>query len=452
MKYCKKCGSQLEDDMMFCAYCGASQDKKTSTEKAKSDSVRQVRRVSTASKAAHSESGKSGHAANNGVLKGILIALLGIAIVAGIIIAVMFVGKAVKPAIDVEKYVLVTTEGFDGNGIAFINLDRDQIEDFVEENYKKLSEMEVETLVDSINVDASETDKLSNGQEITLKLRYNKKLADDNKIKFAKEEWTYKLGDSDFETVSEIDAFADDYIKVSFSGVAPAAKAEFEFHPVNNDIGVLQYDSDYHVGDPLNAGDSIIVKCVTDENVLLSKGYKLKEKEHTYTFEEDQADVFVGSVDVLGETELATMKKEAEDIINSVISQYNKDKEFVAMGDLKYDGVATMINKNGKDNKVYLVYSIDVTSLTDPNGTESGYFDPVTMYMPVEFRNVVRYRDGKTTYDSVRYDWPWPIQYGNWIGYVLKGYDSADSMFTEIIRKKTDSYNYDLDEGLEKIF
>ncbi len=446
MMYCKKCGAQLEDDAVFCNKCGAKLEAK------ETDSQNAVKPAGSGMVKSNSAEPKS----NKGKLPLGKIIPIVLVVVAIFVVIGILKSNAQKISLDPEKIVLITAEGYDGYGTAKITVDKEVIENAIDEKNSDITEKQKSTFLGSVSVTASETSNLSNGQEITLTLKYNEDIAKENKISFTKDEWEYKFGDSDFDEIKKIDPFSEEYITASFTGVSPSARAEFQTYPVNSEIGTLYYVFDKT--DNLKIGDTITVTCKSDEDSLVKRGYALTEKEHTYTITESDVDLYIESPDMIDEDSLASMKKEAEDIINKALVDY---EEKVTMGDLTFEGVAVRSAKGevySNHNFVYLIYSLDCTSLSDPNSDEfdiaGSYFDPLTLYFPIEFRDVVKYRDGTITPDYIEKNLPnTDVAYDYWWGWkYLKGYKDAKSMFTEIIRKYTDSYNYALDSNVEKLF
>lgn len=456
MKFCKYCGNQLEDDAMFCDSCGKQQSSNPvpapAPQAAPINAGHPVKKVTPGAAGGVNRVKSSGSGSGSKTKEIAIIAVVAILLIGGIIAISVF--RSNKAAIDMEKYVNIETSGFDGSGTIRMDVMRDEITDFIEENYQKLEEDEVYKIVNSIDVKPSKTEKLSNGEEITIKVKYNSKYLEEKKVKIAKDEWTHKFGENDFEPIKEIDPFDEKYVTVDFSGVAPDVEVRINASQINSDIGTLSYETDYNYGSPLSVGDSITVSCRNGEDRLLERGYKLTRKENTYTVSQEDVDQYVSSLDMIDEDTLSSMRKEAEDIINSKIA----GKEDVSYNGPKYEGMAILDRKktNGYysgDNKVYLIYSIDWTSESDPN-TDDGkvtYFEPITTYIPIMFSKVIKYRDGKIDWGNVdKYISNNDIR-SSWYDYLI-GYKDSDTMFTEIIRKKTDNYDYVLDDGIKLLF
>ncbi len=455
MKFCKFCGNQLEDDALFCDRCGKQQSSNPAPAPAPQvapvNTGRPVKKVTPGAAGGMTRVKSSGSGSGFKTKEITIIAVVAILLI-GVIIAISLF-RSNKAAIDMEKFVSFEASGFDGNGTIRMDVMRDEITDFIEENYEKLEENEVYKIVNSIDVKPSKTEKLSNGEEITIKVKYNTKYLDEKKVKIAKDEWTHKFGENDFEPIKEIDPFDEKYVTVEFSGVAPDVDVRINASQISSDIGTLSYETDYDNG-ALNVGDSITIKCRNDDDRLLNRGYKLTRKENTYTVRQEDVDQFVSSLDMIDEDTLAVMKKEAEDIINSK-AVAEKDVSYVGP---KYEGMAILNRKQTSgyysgDNQVYLIYSIDWTSESDPNTDEGRltYFEPITTYFPVQFSKVIKYRDGKVVWDNVdKYIRTNDIR-SSWYEYLI-GYKDSDTMLTEIIRTKTDNYDYILDNGIKLLF
>ena len=413
MAFCRHCGAELPEGTAFCPKCGTKVD-------GAAPAAAQTNTSGAISSAAKKEK------------KGGFGKVLGIAVIAVAAVGAFLYfkgGSGVSiggTTVDVEAYTSYIVDGFDGAGKIAVDVDHGAIKDVISNGSKDISDNDLYTLVDSIKVTPEVSEGLTEGQEINVKVTYNSTIAEENKVKFKNTEWKYKI--SGLEQTTEINPF--DYVEVAFSGVTPSGTVKYDASTVNSQLGKLNYEFDRF--ERLSNGETVTLKCVTDEDRLLSMGYKLTETSRTYNV--DTLDEFISDPGNLDATVLGRMKKDAEGDINANLSELRARN--VSFTDIKYEGAFAVTQDNfkdwGVDNFVVLVYSTTVSCTLDAN--EYGYFEATDGYIPVVFEDVKKFHDGTTDYAKHYLSNGDSTIYAPRTMFKFKGYTDGTRMYTDLAR------------------
>lgn len=417
MAFCEKCGTELKDGAVFCTNCG-------NKIKEQAGAVKQT--VATP----HIEAAKK-------TSKKLFIGA-GAAVVAVIALVAVVSNKSVK--LDVEENTTITASGFDGNGTLDINIDKEALGwELMDADY--IPEDQESALLDSIEVVPSDKEGLANGDEVTLKVKYQESLAKKLKVKVKKTEWKYKV--ENLDEVEEIDPF--DYIEVSFKGIAPNGTASVTTKDISSTYGCLSYQADTVKG--LSNGDEITIECTSDEKTYIDRGYKFTETSKKYTVEGLQA--YVAAPSDIDKKTMETLQTEAADIVSSYLEEQSTDRQVNNSG-LNYEGSLVLMRKEFSgwlsNNEVILIYTTTVS------GGEDGDIDPTVIYYPIRFENVVINEDGKIEYEKVgkAYMADTNIEFG-W-GFRLEGYEDSSKMASDLAKSKTDQFTYEVSKELKELF
>lgn len=426
MIFCENCGSELEEGTAFCPTCGTKVVKEETN-------TAQAQPVQSQPQPNVSSTTNNGSKQTSGL--GLKIGGAAVAVVAIAAIAFGIANSGTK--VDMEANTIIEVTGYDGNGKLSIDVDEESI--YWDLEGTKLTEDQIEKLVESIKVEASEDKKLSNGQEITITAKAKGDMDKKLKVKLKNTEWKYTV--EDLDEVEVIDPF--EYVEVSFSGTAPNGSASFDVKQVP-DLGYLDYELDNNK--ELSNGDKVTLTCKTDETKVNDLGYSFKETSKEYTVEGLTS--YIASPADIDEEALSRMQTEATDTINAYLEEHPKQYE-VTNTDLQYEGSLVLMKKNysgwGSNNEVIIIYS------TQFSGGEKNLMGE-TIYFPIRFRNVVKYEDGTIDYDSMEKaysDNSGVIYHSFW---ELAGYSDTTSMFSDLARSKTDEYTYEVSDDLKDLF
>ena len=431
MAFCTNCGTQTDDNAKVCPTCGqamgtvpaAAPGMQTRAAKAPMDAAKKKKMLT-------------------GLIAGV------VAVVAIIIAVVVLTGG--PKSFSVQNAVILNTEGFDSLGKLDLRTDKEQIELNLKAANSGLRENVVSEIVRSIKVSASETEKLSNGQEITIRVNVNEQLLENNKLKLAENEWTYTV--SGLEEIKTIDPFEG--VTVEFTGASPFLRAEVKREKTDGAYGSVKYELEKRDG--IAIGDTVKVTADyssgNEDNFIKKYGAVLGAKEKSFSAE--TADVYISSPTELDEQTLTRMQREALDVIEAYLANLDF-ADNITYDALTYEGSAVLMGKDAyyaDQNFVWLVYS---ASFSPVEGAEDCPLEPDTInYFPIRFDDVIRYQDGTVDYaDRSNVQGNSGALYDNaWWGQHLSGYEDTTTMMTDLIRKLTDNYDYELSEELEALF
>lgn len=366
-----------------------------------------------------------------------------------LVIGAFFIkGRGGSHTVDVSEYTTVTPEGFDGYGKIGVKVDEDSLKESLMSEKGDLEESAVNDFVYSLEVKPSASSDLSNGDEITMSLAYDKNVAEVNKIKVKSDEWKYTV--ADLKPITEINPF--DYADVSYRGISPNGEAVYEAKHIPELDSILSYEFDKNTG--LSVGDTITLRCTSNDEQLLSNGCVLSEKEKSLTVTD--LDRYIEKVNDIDSGSLEIFKSKADAQVTPYVSRISNDEWRQMKGDnITYEGMCVLSWHNSEPpmwpnnmSEVVLVYSVDWTN-TRPQD-DVGYFEKTKLYMPVRFKNVVQYKDGKIDFEGdpeIACDGSnnTMAYYGN---QQVNGYDDISRLFSDIARSRSDDYDYEADDLL----
>lgn len=381
--FCEKCGAQNPDNSKFCEKCGAPM---TPVEAPKS--------AAPAKKPLNPK------------------VIIGLIVAAAVIIAGVYFVNVMGKTIDLNKYVTVETEGYDGYGKAKITVDWEAIEEkygdkvsYTDEGKKKFkstykSNKAIERVADAVSIKVDKKSGLSNGDKVEYKWNVNSELEKyyDVKLKYKDDSVTIE----GLEEIATFDVFAD--VEVTFSGMSPSGSADVRY--VGSD-GLAGYYFTVDKYNDLKNGDTITVSVNEDymEDYIRSYGKKPSEKSKTYTV--SGLPEYIDSFDKLSADFVSEIKKETEDTIASYVAKNYSEK--ASLSNLEYSGyIFETVNKSdyrsSSSNGVYIIYKGDVSH-------SEGAFNTAKVYFPVFF-------SGLTEEEGT-------MKYGNKNG--IYGYSSLDN-------------------------
>ena len=467
---CKNCKKEIADGSKFCEFCGSPQDAPQQAQPQQSQPQQQPANGQYQQQqpqagqyqqpqygAAPTQFNAAPKQPMDPMVKKFIIGIVAlVAIVAGIFFGYK---KFHREKVNIEKYVKIKCEGYDGNGTASYDFDyknfakdllkalglssSKDLEELTEKDkYEKLGEC-IADMYKSMEFDKDK--KLSNGDEIVLSFEYDNDLIDKYGIKFTGSEVKYKV--KGLDKVKEVDPFED--VEVTFSGVSPNVSATVKNNSTEESLQYVYYSVDKSYD--LKEGDEITVSIdADDENTAQNYGVVFTQKEKKFKVE--NVDKYISSTDDIDETFLSEMCKQTEDVINAYLAEKNDD--FAPTEAIKYEGYyfLNLKNENAYDyhNKMYIVYSAtihnkknDGKKKKDPDYDENAFAD-TKVYFPVYLTNLMKYADGSSFVDYTYVD-KYAIKgetdlNAGW-NYV-KGYTSIDLMKNALIDSELASYEY----------
>ena len=381
--------------------------------------------------------------------------IIAIAAAAAIIALVLFL--YFKPTVvSLNKYITITTTGYDSVGKASAKFDSEQFRrdysgkikakktfnDYIRQemgsifslNLTSIDSMVMEFLEDQISGSLDKTSKLSNGDQINYSWKCNDAVIEKFfKVKLNYSDINYTV--ENLKPVEKKDAFAG--ISLSFSGIAPTGRID---NVINPDGLSLKYSK----SDGLSNGDKIIVTVSigSEESFITQHGWLPKER--TKEYEVSGLSSYVRTISDVNENTLEAMKKEAGDQIASYIAR-GYASTTVTEG-LAYAGSYLLTSKkpgsSGTYNHFYIVYS---ARISNTNNT----FETATVYYPIRFDNLLINGNGVVSYKSVSSVIGRSTLNSNGFGsWSTNGYTNGSTMYSEIIKGNRNNYNYEVSPEL----
>lgn len=406
--FCEKCGTKNADDARFCENCGNPLSKiETENAPEAENSVSTVNpaeaenapvvenSVDTTPQAGAAQAGFD--AAGNPVpvqkkkapvklIAGICAGAVALIVA---IIAIVLVVVNSKPTINLNDYIKVKTDGYDGYGSASISIDWDAIDEEygsklkftgdAKDKYGDLLDLAepIDALKSNIKVEFnsdSKTTELKNGDKVKYKLTVNK-----DAQKFVKCKLEYKNSEytvSGLKTVETFDAFEG--VTVEFSGRSGSGYAEFNFDGAK--LG--RYDFTIPQIYDLKNGDVITVELYNKQAQDYIDNYGMVPEAFEKEFKVEGLEEIITSSSAITSEGLEQLKKEAEAAIKKTLD-IQLDSS-VSYDGLQYEGY--IFASNDSSNVVYVIYSADVSS-------EDNKFNTKKVYYPVCIKDVFETED-----------------------------------------------------------
>ncbi|MCR5272889.1 MAG: YARHG domain-containing protein [Lachnospiraceae bacterium] len=446
MSFCGKCGTENDANAKFCKKCGAPLIAAVVDEPASSQSspINDVVMDGAGTSSAVTKTATRISPKIIGIICAVVV----------VVVAIMFFVINAKPKINLNDYVKIETEGYDGYGSAQVNIDWDAI------NTKYGSKLEfsdnakseygdfislmtpLEAVKGCVSVTLDNTSYLSNGDELTYTWNVDETLTDyvDCEVSF-KDGGTKVSGLTEIET---FDAFAN--LSVSFSGIAPYGTAEYDYSGSELD----SYDFYFENNSDLSNGDKVVVKidesCIEECAQEYGKAPETLEKEYTV----EGLNSYITKSSEITDEAISNMKSQAEDVYYSYAAKYFGEGEEVK--GLTYLGNYLLTCKTdgyGINNRLFLVYKVDIHN-SYSYGTKS--YDKINnVYWYVAFSDLMTDGNESVTVDISYYETPydsfeidsnissgWYTQ--SWYYY---GYESLDDLYKAVVTSNLDTYNHE---------
>ncbi|WP_031547610.1 zinc ribbon domain-containing protein [Oribacterium sp. FC2011] len=451
--FCRKCGAENADGNKFCNKCGQPLSGETNgvpkmapgsqinvnSEKVKEEATKVVNKVKS-------------------LPKKTLGMICGGAVLLIVVLAIMINNAN---TINLDKYLTLKSDGFDGYGKVKVSIDWDAIDEkygsklkFTGAAKKELDDKyldrydAIDLVRSAVSVSIDDNYSLSNGDEVSYKWNIEDELSEYVNCKLKYKDGKYKV--SELKEIGSFDAFKD--LTVEFSGTAPNGYANLNY--VGSELSYYDFDCDKTSG--LSNGDTITVTIDSSKIEYCAKNYgKVPEStEKTYTVANLES--YLSKLNELNKDSLAKMQAQAEDVFNADVANNWGDDE--VLESLTYIGDYLLTSKNGNgNNKLYLVYKAQVH---DTYSNDEATYDKINdVYWYICFRDIKIGADGKAIVDLTYYDTPYDrvtidtgLSAGWWSnkGWYYYGYSTLDELYKNAVSKNVDSYNHEdsVDESL----
>lgn len=382
--------------------------------------------------------------------------------VGGALILCLIIGIAsmfMKPTINLNKYLVVTFEGYDTVGKAVLSFDSNKLREYYQKNLGAGSDRNPASFDAFIQIcvegSLDKISGLSNGDIVTFNW--------DCDDKYALEYYGFKLKYKDVEyTVSGLaepemfDPFNG--IEVVFEGTSPNGFAEITGEPVEPAAQELNYlldkDRDLQNGDTVTVTASAGYNSDTSKYCVNNYGRSPSALRKTFTVE--GLNCYIRSLEETSAASLEEMQAQAEAVYHADVAHDWGDDE--KLTSFTYLGSYLIINRNYKnflyspDNVLYLVYRAQVQN--DYSDNSKSYNALNDIYWYIGYQNLMADPTGTIMVDAENYTVPrdaFIIESGISIGWwdtkiwYYKGYQSLDDLYTGIAAANPKVYKAEID-------
>ena len=442
--FCKKCGNQLPDGAMFCSKCGTKQDV--------SEVIESVTPVNADSEASVVKLPQ--------VKIKPQVLVIGVVALVALILAII-IGNTLGNTINLDKYVLIESEGYDGYGRVEADVDWEAINEKYGDKLSKGMKPEAleeyggfafllnstDILPDAIHIEIEPNDNLSNGDELEYTWDVDEDLlkAINGNIKFKYKGGSYKV--ENLEKIETFDAFKD--IALNFNGIAPNGSVNVEY--TGEELSYYDFEID-KTGD-LSNGDKVTVTISDDAAQRCAENYGRIPAELVKEYTVEGLESYLSAIGEVDSDALVSMQNQAEDVFSSKRAKEWSDES--TLESFTYLGNYLLTSKDssvwGGNNMFYLIYKAQIRNVF--NGKKGSYNDVTDLYWYIRYDNLMVGSDGKVKIDVTRYYIPGNrievdsgVSEGWWDkSWYFYGYDSLDSLYKDVVISNLDIYNAEED-------
>ncbi len=349
-----------------------------------------------------------------------------------------------RRTVNLNKFVVVETSGYEGYGEANVYVDWVAVEQkygkrlkFTRKAKKELGILykvtsPVSYIKDAVSVELVASDNLSNGD--TIEYRWNvdedyiKKYVK-GKVKFKDKE--YKV--EGLEEVGTFDAFAD--LDVSFEGIAPDGRVVLDYK--GSDLN--SYDFHCETMNGLSNGDKVTVTIPSDDMGSYAERLGKIPAETEKDYEVSGLDEYIASYLDLPDDFINKIKGDAED---TILANFAND-DSASVGDLEYAGYSYLTRKEdvygNAYNIIYIIYRGKVSS-------SDNRFTAGTVYFPVGFTDILKNDEG------VNYNESTGILGNSYVDgkYSTRGYVNPINAYIDIVESNRENYDAECADGFER--
>ena len=465
-KVCGRCGAVIPLDSRFCPECRARQgDVAPMSGPRRVVDPAQLNRAKAQLQKLITPQMK---AAFQKYKKWIGLALGGV-VAACLILCLVF--ALIKPSINLNKYVTVYAEGFEGYGYAQVEFDYASFyEDFgrdlheiiqrqevneqkktsssvnsIEANYAEACEKFLEECVDSHLFNG---ELLNEGDTFTLHWVCKDATALNKygcRLRYKDIEYTVKS----LQEAVTFDPFEG--VEIEFEGMGPSGRAYLEAKPVSPAAKNMRYNLD--VNSELSNGDKVTITISGDPEELVQQcieKYGMVPSSLTKEITVSGLDSYISRNAQISEEALAAMQQQAQDAYNARMAKNPQAGETLVAFD--YLGNYLLANKDqdmfgGEYNRLYLVYKVQIGN--QYSSGENKFDKTSELYWFIGFENVMVDDTGVTTVDladysltnqKVRIDSGISTGRNSTKTWEYTGYENLDQMYTDLVAVNVEVY------------
>ena len=450
--FCPNCGKELSDDSTFCGYCGArvtgaetvqpkeDSQKKTISEDAFHEDDSFVE--SPSETGGTQKAGAKNKEANTTGKKrflGFALMAAGIFIVIGMINLLSGgVSSMSVTEVDLNNYVGISYQGYDGYGTAQSEFYYDDYQDSIEKALEGNGILDDEnltgqqkTLIDQLfdmpfTYSIDKDSGLRNGDKVSVAFDIKDISFQDIGIELKGETKAYEV--SGLEPIQEIDPFEN--FSIEYSGTAPFCSASWSG-------GLRELTYTLSKTENLRVGDTITVTVDylgdNDFSEFTQKtGLTLTQTEKTFTVQ--NVDTYAMSTTDISEAIRDKMDKVARDSMMSKVAHWDNPSSYKGMDFLGYYYLTPKKNDSWWGSHFYL-YSVYKVNVVEESGNVLSY------YTYWQFEDPMILADGTCTCNLDQYEHCFNTIVSNNRAY--NGYTTLEGIFNDCVSKNIEEYEYE---------
>lgn len=435
------------------AAAGAAVAEKASElkEKAETETDKKIKEIKAKKQVKDNANAENAGKNNSALFVGVAVVLI------LLVLASFFALLPRKTKVNLDKYVTVSFDGYDGYGKALVKFDKDAylkdykkkiklkksgnfLQDSLTKNYGA-AELLYDFYVDGnwkIEGDSSDG-KLKNGETVKLSWGFNQEeLEEQFKVKFSSKGTEFKV--EGLKDVQLFDAFKDfDY---KFTGISPEGAVEWK--GTGDMDGSKGYYFTVEPSMDLKNGDKVKVKIepANPESVIQKYGIAPKETEKEITVEGLPS--YVEKADAISDSLLQDMQKEITDKIQSQLASQGEEVSFVGAEYLGYYFLTSKSANAFEHNIMFPVMKVNVQI----NIPDKSYSAQHSYYFTGAFTNLMDEGSGKVTVDLNDMDIPYHyatidtgvVAWFSTVKFNFSGFEDLNSLRNQCVSQKLDKY------------
>ena len=475
---CHNCGKEVANGAKFCKYCGSRLTEKQESsdiaekqdvpeeegeDKDASETVKQealdITDKQESSGAVEDEQAmpsKERNAASE-KRKASPIVLISAAVSLVVLLFLTLFLTSFGSGINLNKYMSLETEGYEGYGKTKLSIDWDAIEkkyaskmsftEAAKEEYGMFLSMmsPVEILRENVRVEVDKSSDLSNGDELKYTWHVNEERI--NKYVKCKLKWKdgeYKV--SSLKKVEKMDAFSG--LGLQFSGIAPNGEVRLQYNGKGIDVSDFRCDKTSE----LENGDIVTVTLSEDAIPKLVESYGMVPQEMKKQYTVSGLDKYISKTEEIDPVTIKALQDQAWDEYQEYMA--NSWSKEASLESFDYLGTYLLTNKSKEEweqNRLYLVYR--VKSRINYSGSYGNYNQVNDIYWFISFPNLILKANGKVEVEDIlngstplsTFDVDSGLSDG-WFG-TLKwsyyGFGSLESLYKSAVTANLSSFNHE---------
>lgn len=411
---------------------------------------KKVKEIKAKKQAKEMEKSEKQGKSNSAIIVGVAVGLI------LLVLASFFALFPRKTKLDLDKYVTLSFEGYDGYGKAVVQFDKDAylkdykkkiklkksgnfLQDSLTQNYGA-EELLYDFYIDGRWVIEGASDgKLKNGDKVKFAWKLNQEELEENfKLKLSSK--GQELDVQGLKDVKLFDAFQN--LDIKFTGISPDGSVEWK--GTGDMDGSKGYYFTVEPAMDLKNGDKVKIKIEPENPEALIQKYGMAPKEMEKEITVEGLPSYVDKAEDVSESLLQDMQKELTDKIQSQIANQGDQVSFVGAEYLGYYFLNAKSKSAFEHNIIFPVMKVNVQI----NIPDKSYSAQHSYYFTGSFENIMDEGNGKITVDLN--DMSIPYHYASidtgvtaWfstIKFNFSGFEDLNSLRNQCVSQKLDKY------------